>query len=149
MDPGNAMGKPQNVGNTALFCNVTPVKYVGGGYYIVAMLNATDPQLLSPILPATTNVDLSKNKTIRLRFQNTTGATQGKIYFQAQSDTGFTDARSEAFAITTNDKEPHVYVLKMSSPNWTGLLKQIRFDVQSSSPLTGTIRLDYISIDDS
>jgi hypothetical protein len=119
-----------------------PVKYVSGGYYIVAIENSKDAALLSP---DNLGVDLSKCKAIRVRFQNHTPATKMRFSFTTIQDPVWDDAKSKTFEVIPWDNEPHTYVIDMRGvPGWRGILKQLRFDLATGSELTGTCRIDYI-----
>ncbi len=124
-----------------------PVKYVAGGYYIVAIENSQDPYLLSA---DGLNVNISKHKTIRVRFQNHTPATRMAFHFITNADTAWDDAKSQSFDVAANDNVPRDYTVDMSRvPGWKGSLKQLRFDLGGGSTVTGTCRIDYIRIDNS
>lgn len=125
-------------------CKSLPVKYVSGGYYIVAVEDSPDAHLLSA---DNLNVDISAHKAIRVRFMNHTPATGMRFRFTTSADSTWDDARSRDFDVVPNDSQPREYVVDMSElPGWTGRLRQLRLDLATGSPLTGTCRVDYISI---
>ncbi len=124
-----------------------PVKYVSGGYYILAIEDSPDAHLLSPDALA---VDLKRNKTIRIRFQNHTPATKMRFKFITEADTAWDDGKSRTFDVVADDNVPRDYAVDMSAvPGWTGRLKQLRLDLATGATLTGTCRFDYIWIDNS
>ena len=121
-----------------------PVKYVAGGYYLVAVENSPDAHLLSG---DNLSVDLIGRKTIKLRFQNHTPATRMRFRFTTEADPAWQDANSKTFDVTPNDNGPHDYTVDMSTvPGWTGRLKQLRLDLATGAELSGTCRLDYLWI---
>ena len=125
-----------------------PVKYVSGGYYIVAIENSTKAHLLSA---DDLGVDISVHKTVKVRFQNHTPATRMRFAFTTAADTAWDEGKSKSFDVIANDNGPREYAVDMSSaPGWTGALKQLRVDLASEgTAVTGTCRIDYIWIDSS
>lgn len=122
-----------------------PVKHVSGGYYTVAVEDSTSAHLLSPEDLA---VDVTRHKTITLRFQNHTPATRMRFAFTTQAAPAWSDANRASFEAVANDSGPRTYAVDLSTvPGWTGVLKQLRLDLATGSPLTGTCRIDYIRID--
>ncbi len=121
-----------------------PVKYVGGGYYIVVVEDSTDAHLLSPDNLA---VDLNKNKTITIRFQNHTPATQMRFAFTTTASSEWNDTNCKSFDVIANDNQPRMYTLDMSDViGWKDDLRQLRLDLAMEKPITGTCRIDYIWI---
>lgn len=123
-------------------CESHPVKYVGGGYYIVAVKDTPDAHLLSP---DALDLDLAANKTVTIRFQNHIPATSMLLRFRTSPEPGWPDANARSFTVTPNDNGPRTYTIDMSGiPAWTGRLQQLRFDLATGTPITGTCRIDYI-----
>ncbi len=121
-----------------------PVKYVAGGYYLVAIENSPSARLVSA---DGLGVELSDNKTITLRFQNHTPATEMRLSFTTEASPEWQTASSKAFEVVANDDGPRVYPVDMSdAPGWTGRLKQLRLDLADGTSLTGTVRIDYLWI---
>ena len=124
-----------------------PVKYVAGGYYIVAIEDAPEAHLLSA---DNLNVAISDHKTIRLRLQNHTTAQRMVISFTTTADGAWDNEKCQSFDVTPNDNEPREYVVDMSQiPEWTGTLRQLKLALTAGAPSTGTCRIDYIRIDNS
>ncbi len=124
-----------------------PVKYVAGGYYILAIEDSPDAHLLSP---DGLNVDLATNRTVRIRFQNHTPATRMRLRFTTTADAAWDEAKSRSFEVVPNDDGPRGYAVDLSTvPGWTGRLKQLRLDLATGTPLTGTCRFDSIWLDNS
>lgn len=121
-----------------------PVKLVAGGYYVLAIEDSADAHLLSP---DRLGIDLAGQKTVTIRFQNHTPATQMRLRFTTEADSVWDDAKSQTFAVVANDNEPRSYTLDLSAvPTWKGRLRQLRLDLATVKPLTGTCRFDYIWI---
>ena len=122
-----------------------PVKHVSGGHYIVAIDNSSTARLLSPDNLA---VELAKHDAIRIRFQNHTPATRMRFAFTTDTAPQWDKARSRSIEVVPNDKDSRQYTVNMSGvPGWSGRLKQLRLDLATGKPLTGTVRIDYIRID--
>ena len=121
-----------------------PVKYVAGGYYVVAVEDSSDAHLLSP---DHLGVDLTGHPTVTIRFQNHTPAAQMRLKFTTEADGVWDDAKSRAFPVVANDNGSRTYSLDMSAvPAWKGRLRQLRLDLATGQPLTGTCRFDYMWI---
>lgn len=121
-----------------------PVRYVSGGYYILAVEDSNDAHLLSP---DNLDVNVDHHKLIRIRFMNHTPATTMRFRFTTAGDQAWDDAKSRDFDVIPNDEAPRAYVVDMSSvPGWKGTLKQLRLDLATGENLTGTCRFDYIAI---
>jgi hypothetical protein len=120
----------------------TPVQYVAGGYYLVAIENSTDAYVLSA---DDLGVDLSRSNSLTIRFQNHTPATHMRFRFTTAADPAWQDANSKAFEVVPNDTAPRVYTVDMSDvPGWSGHLRQLRLDLSDGVNLTGTCRIDYL-----
>jgi hypothetical protein len=119
-----------------------PVKLVAGGYYILALENTPDAQLLSP---DQLNLPLTGKEKLTFHFQNHTPAAQMRVRFTTDADPTWTDAKSLPFPVTPNDLAPRTYTVAFASlPAWKGRLRQLRLDLATGQPLTGTCRFDYI-----
>lgn len=121
-----------------------PVKLVAGGYYVLAIEDSPDAQLLSA---DRLGIDLAGQNTVTIRFQNHTPAAQMRLRFTTEADSAWDDAKSRTFAVVANDAESRTYTLDLSAvPGWKGRLRQLRLDLALGKPLTGTCRFDYIWI---
>jgi hypothetical protein len=123
-------------------CKAEPVKYVAGGYYVLALEKSPDAHLLSP---DRLGIALAANRTITIRFQNHTPATRMRFRFTTDADPAWDDAKSRSFEVMPNDNAPRTYTVELSGvPGWRGRLKQLRLDLATGEPLTGTCRIDYV-----
>jgi hypothetical protein len=119
-----------------------PVKLVGGGYYMLAIEDSPDAHLLSA---DHLGIELTGKETFTLRFQNHTPATEMRVRFTTEADPTWDDAKSQAFPVVANDNEARVYTVKLcAAPAWNGRLRQLRVDLATGKPLTGTCRFDYL-----
>lgn len=122
-----------------------PVKYVGGGYYIVAVKDSRDAHLLSP---EGLGIDVPPDSAVHLRFQNHTPARQMRLRFITEADAAWDERKSKIFEVTPNDNAARAYEIDMDGvPGWKGRLRQIRLDIATGEPLTGTCRFDAIRIE--
>ena len=121
-----------------------PVKYVAGGFYVVAMENSSDAHLLSP---DGLGIDLTGQETVTIRFQNHTLATRMRLRFTTDADTNWDDAKSRSFTVVDEDNGCRTYSVDMSAVKaWKGRLKQLRLELATGKPVTGTCRFDYVWI---
>ena len=121
-----------------------PVQYVAGGYYLLAIENSSDANLLSP---DDLGLDLTGQETITVRFQNHTPASRMRLRFTTEADGVWDDAKSHTFPVVANDNGGRTYCVDMSGvPAWKGRLRQLRLDLATGESLTGTCRFDYIWI---
>lgn len=121
-----------------------PVKHVAGGYYVLAIENSSDAHLLSA---DHLGVELSGKETITLRLQNHTPAAEMRLKFTTEADPAWDDAKSQTFTVVPHDNDSRTYTLDLSAlPAWKGRLRQLRLDLATGQPLTGTCRLDYLWI---
>lgn len=121
-----------------------PVKYVAGGYYLVAIENSTGAHLLSA---DALDLDLSRSKSVTIRLQNHTPAARLRLRFTTAANPVWQEANGKPFEVIPNDTGPRVYTVDMSDvPGWSGRLKQLRLDLSDGVSRTGTCRIDYIWI---
>ncbi len=141
VNPGT---RPQTWPDPVWPATADPVKLVGGGFYILAIEKSPDAHLLSA---DHLGIDLTGKQSITLRVQNHTPATATRMRFTTEADGAWDDAKSRSFAVVANDNEPRTYTVDLSrNPAWQGRLRQLRLDLATGKPLTGTCRFDYIWI---
>jgi len=121
-----------------------PVKYVAGGHYILAVEKSPDARLLSA---DRLGVDLDRNRTITIHCQNHTPATRMRFSFTTDAGSAWQQSQGKSFAVVPNDGHTRSYTIDMSdAAGWAGKLKQLRLELATGEPLTGTCRIDYIWI---
>ena len=70
-----------------------------------------------------------------------------RLRFTTEADGAWDDAKSRAFTVVANDNGSRTYSLDLSAvPAWKGRLRQLRLDLATGQPLTGTCRFDYVWI---
>ena len=127
-------------------CKSHPVKYVGGGYYIVAVEDSREAHLLSA---ENLGIDLARADTAVIRMQNHTPAQRMRLAFTTEADPNWDEAKSATFAVTPGDTEPREYRIDLPAvPGRSGRLKQLRLDLATGEPLTGACRIDSIWLGD-
>ena len=110
----------------------------------MAIENSSDAHLLSP---DDLGIDLTGKETVTIRFQNHTPATQMRLRFTTDADTNWDDAKSRSFTVVDEDNGCRTYSIHMSAvKGWKGRLKQLRLDLATGNPVTGTCRFDYVWI---
>jgi hypothetical protein len=105
------------------------------------IITGSDPYFYSP-----DNVNLSAidYKYIIIKMQNKTNDYSAQFYWNTTTSTGFSDTQMITFAIVPNDTIQRYYILDLSTnPNWTGTIRQIRFDPVATAS-SGTVILDFI-----
>lgn len=117
--------------------------------YIEANVSA-DPYIHSP---NNLNIDLTNNKTIKIRMRNNTDFDTAQIYF-VTTDGGWSENYRKNFSIVPNSDFLE-YTIDMSDSNgyageatWEGTLEQFRVDPIASVSGTdlGSIAIDYIRV---
>lgn len=114
---------------------------VSGG---VLNLNITggDPYIHSP---DNLNISASTYRFIKIRLKNTSNGNEAKFYWITTSNTQWNETKSISFTTTRNDTDFKEYIIDLTNnSNWTGTLKQIRFDPPGSS---GSVSIDYIKLE--
>lgn len=121
-----------------------PVRYVAGGYYLLAVEDSPDAHLLSP---DHLGLDIGEQETVTIRVQNHTPTTTMRLMFITEEDTAWEERKGRTFEVAPEDGGPRTYDLPMAGVSgWKGRLRQLRLDLATGTPLTGTCRLDYIRI---
>jgi len=118
-------------------CGVAePVKYVGGGYYIVVAKDTSGARLVSP---NGLGLAAGKGQFLEIRMQNHTSAKQMKLRFSP--------ANGVPFDVVPNDKQMRVYRVDLSKVDgWKGTIDQLRLEVGAGEEVTGTMRVDYVRL---
>ena len=121
-----------------------PVHYVAGGYYILAVKEAPEANILSP-----EGLDLAAAACTRLavRLQNHTPATSMRLRFTTTEDAAWDDAKSVPFDVGSLDDSVREYTADLTAcPTWAGRIAQIRLDLTAGANATGTLRIDSIRL---
>ena len=124
-------------------CISRPVHHVGGGHYVLALLEAGDAHIVSADNLA---VDLAANHCVGIRFMNSTPATRMRLRFTTEASPEWSDQASQVFEVVPSDNETRLYTIDLTqNAAWRGTLKQLRLDFSADgTPVTGSCRVDYI-----
>ena len=112
------------------------------GGYAGANILGMDPHMKSP---DNLSADITGKNLFKVRIKNNTSSTLAQIFFITDDDQVWDDSKYKDFAIVPNSDYIE-YIIDMSAvPEWTGTLKQIRFDPAQGAP-SGSFSMDYIRI---
>jgi len=104
-------------------------------------ITGADPYFYSP---DNVNMSASNYKYIIIKMQNKTSDNSAQFYWNTTTSTGFSDTQMITFAIVPNDTIQRYYILDLSTnPNWTGTIRQIRFDPIAAAS-SGSVILNFI-----
>jgi RHS repeat-associated protein len=110
------------------------------GGYIGGTITGSSPIIYSA---GGLGLDITENKTLRIRYKNSTPETLARFYFVTAADSNWAGGKVIAFTVLPNS-DYTVYTLDMTDvPGWTGTLNKLRFDPAGSS---GSFSIDYIQI---
>ena len=108
-------------------------------------ITGTDPYMFSPMV---NDVDASEYKFIKIILKNETAQTNAQLYWITTSDNVWNEAKRVDFLITANDTDFKEYVLDLSgNTNWANTIIQLRFDPLKNGIIGGTVKLDYIKVE--
>jgi hypothetical protein len=135
--------KEEAFGDGFYSCISKPVHHVGGGHYVLAILEADEAHITSA---DQLGVELASNRCVAIRFMNSTPMTQMRLRFSTEDAPEWSDAASQLFEVLPKDTETSLYKIDLSqNPAWRGRLKQLRLDFSPDGrPVTGSCRIDYI-----
>lgn len=86
----------------------------------------------------------STNRYVKIRMKNNTSDTAAELFFTTTTDTTWTASKSVLFPTIANAGGYTDYIFDMgTNANWTGTIKQLRFDPFS---VTGTMNVDSIVV---
>ena len=122
-----------------------PVQLVCGDYYVIAVKGSGAAALVSPD-DRDLGVAFSAScaNAVRLKMQNATTSRAMRIWWQTDRAPTWSEARSVAFAVKPQDADDTVYTVPMPK---IGGVKQLKLAFSADgTPVTGTVRLDYIWI---
>jgi len=106
-------------------------------------ITGSDPQLFSP-----DNLDLktSEYKYAVFQLRNQTSDNKAELFWTTTADQSFSASKKISFDIVPNDVGQRYYIVDLSSSaNWTGTLKQLRFD-PAVTATSGLTRLDMVKL---
>jgi len=92
-------------------------------------------------------MDISNRKIVKVGLRNATAGTKATFYFATNASPEFSGSKQMEYTLVPQDTEFREYLLDFSNhPDWTGTLKQIRFD-PVEGVTAGSFQLDYIRIE--
>lgn len=115
---------------------------VAGGTYDFE-INGFDPYVYSP---DNLGIDASIFKYVRIKMQNRTLDTIGKLYFLRDDGTGWSEELSQSFILESNSDSYDEYLIDLSdNQEWYGMIKRIRIDpIQNLN--YGQLSIDYVKL---
>jgi hypothetical protein len=115
---------------------------VSGGLLNMTV-SGTDPFIWSP---GTLGVSAANYPYVKIKMSNGTSCPNAKLYFITDADQTWNEAKTVVFTTTANSGLTE-YVINMSAnSNWTGTIRQMRFDPVGGSYTGNSITVDYIRI---
>ena len=120
-----------------------PVRMVCGDYYVVAVKDSAEACLTTP---ETQNVGVSFSRErvnrMRIRLQNRTNSRRMRLWWQVRQKTQtWEKGNSVAFDVKPDDPEDSLYEVELPP---VGPIKQLKLSFSDGTPVTGTVRIDYI-----
>ncbi|MEN6385267.1 MAG: hypothetical protein ABFD79_08700, partial [Phycisphaerales bacterium] len=107
---------------------------------LVFNLNATDSCIYSPL----TRLDANKYRYFKIKIKNQTASTEAQLFWINKTDTAWDEIKSVSFNIVPNSSDFKTYLIDLySNPNWSGMVKQLRFDPVNNSVSSGHYEIDY------
>ncbi len=117
--------------------NLDDVSVRGG--HLNASVTGGDPQLVNDLVA----IDAAMIQYLDLHVKNKTAGEQGRLYWRAEGQAGFSQARSVGFELRPNDNVYRQYGVDLSGvAEWSGTITEIRLDV----PDAATVQSGQISI---
>lgn len=108
-------------------------------------ITGSDPFMLSPMVMDT---DAAEYKYVKIILKNETAETTAQLYWITTSDNIYNEVKHIDFSITANDADFKEYVLDLSAnTNWANTIIQLRFDPLKNGIIGGTVKLDYIKVE--
>lgn len=99
-----------------------------------------------PVMKLTTNIVAEEKPYMNISIRNKSQGTYFQVFFETETETGWSESRSARVKISAGDKEFQSYVVDMSScAKWKGKITSIRVDAIDA---TGSIMIDYMRFSD-
>lgn len=120
-----------------------PVRLVCGDYFVIAVKDSGKAALVSPC-DRDLGVEFSSSRAnvARIRMQNHTTSRQMRLWWQTDASPAWLEKNSAVFEVTPQDVDDAVYTVPVPR---IGGVKQLKLSFSADeSPITGTVRIDYI-----
>lgn len=113
---------------------------------ISAVSSGADPYFVSP---DNLNLSLAGITNVYLRLRNGSALTAARVYFQTVASPTFV-GNSVSFTLVASDPGFTTYTVNMTThSNWTGTLKQLRFDLPDGASAGAVMSLDWVAVGES
>jgi arylsulfatase A-like enzyme len=114
---------------------------VSNGLFSMTVLE--DPFAISP---DHLGLDLSGISNVTIHAKNGSALSTGTVFFQTDSASGFA-GNMVSFNLVANDPGFTTYTVDMSvHSNWTGTLKQLRFDIPDGNAAGSSVAVDWVAV---
>ncbi|MEN6385761.1 MAG: hypothetical protein ABFD79_11270, partial [Phycisphaerales bacterium] len=102
-----------------------------------------DSYIYSPL----TRFDAGKCRYFKIKLKNQTAGTEAQLFWITKTDTGWNEVKSLKFSIISNSNDFKTYLVDLySNPNWSGIVKQLRFDPTNNSVSSGHYEIDFAEV---
>jgi hypothetical protein len=111
------------------------------GGNLIFDINGSDSYIYSPL----TRLDSDKYRYLKIKVKNQTSGTQAQVFWTTKTDATWNDTKSVTFNIVPNCNGFKTYLVDLyDSPNWSGLVNQLRFDPANNSVTSGHCEIDFV-----
>jgi len=111
------------------------------GGSLIFNISGSDSYIYSPL----TRLDPNEYRYLKIRLKNQTATTKAQLFWITKTDTVWNETKSITFNIVSNSDEFKTYLIDFySNANWSGLVKQLRFDPVSNSVSSGQYEIDFV-----
>jgi hypothetical protein len=121
--------------------NVSELNTNGGK--LVFNISGKDPYFYSPL----TRLDPNSSRYLKIKLKNQTAGTEAQLFWITKTDTLWDEAKSVRFKIIPNCSDFKTYLVDLySNPDWSGIVKQLRFDPANNSVSSGHYEIDFARV---
>jgi hypothetical protein len=110
---------------------------------LVFDISGTDSYIYSPL----TRLDTNKYRYFKIKLKNQTAATAAQLFWITKTDTAWNETKSITFNIIPNSSDFKTYLIDLySNLNWSGIVKQLRFDPANNSVSSDHYEVDFAKV---
>jgi len=118
--------------------SVSDLNTIGGN--LIFDINGSDSYIYSPL----TRLDPNEYRYLKIKLKNQTAATAAQLFWITKTSTSWNETKSVTFKIVPNCNDFKTYLVDLyDSPNWSGLVNQLRFDPANNSVTSGHYEIDF------